>query len=77
MPVIKTTGEAGTYELTELGEEYGMWLHIHDLEVCIQTTNEGVVVNIWSRYCDKEDSHNGPIASTYALFEEALDANSE
>ena len=75
MSVLKPVpDEAGVYEFTDVGFAYGVWIKIKNLEVCVQATDEGAAVDIWSAATLKEESGAGPLTSTYAYFAEGEDS---
>lgn len=54
----------GDYILTN-----SAWLEIKDFAICIHSTDEGVVVDIYKNKCED----NGAIASAYAFDSEVKD----
>lgn len=64
-PVLRTDSPE---EFTLFGDK--VWITVEKLSIHIHKTDEGVVVDIWPLGCEDAD---GPVASTYAFFEEGED----
>jgi hypothetical protein len=48
----------------------GVWIRVDNISVWVRRTDEGVVVDLWSKESEMADE---PIASAYAFFSEAAE----
>lgn len=48
----------------------GVWIRVDNISVWVHRTDEGVVVDLWSRAGEMADE---PLATTYAFFSQAAE----